>query len=87
MVYLGREGTIVKKNDMRMNQARIGFQSHFANLSGLLTNRSLLENNIKSKPKMTKKFFETKILFKEMSNLLVEAKNVRISCMYETHAI
>ena len=86
-VYLGREGTIVKKNDMRMNGARIGFQSHYANLSGLLKNRSLLENNIKSKPKMTKTFFETKILFKEMPNLLLEAKNVRISCVYETRAI
>ena len=36
---------------------------------------------------MTKKFFKTKILFKEMPNLLLEAKNVRISCVYETHAI
>ena len=73
---------------MRMNGARIGFQSHYANLSGqLLKNRSLLENNIKSMPKMTKMFFETKILFKEMPNLLLEAKNVRISCVYEAHAI
>ena len=77
----------MKKNEMRMNGARIGFQSHYANLSGLLKNRSLLENNIKSKPKMTKTFFETKILFKEMPNLLLEAKNVRISCVYETHAV
>ena len=36
---------------------------------------------------MTKTFFETKILFKEMPNLLLEAKNVRISCVYETHAM
>ena len=77
----------MKKNDMRMNGARIGFQSHYANLSGLLKNHSLLENNIKSKSKMTKKFFETKILFKEVPNLLLDAKNVRISCVYETHAI
>ena len=61
----------MKKNDMRMNGARIGFQSHYANLSGFLKNRSLLENNIKSKPKVTKTFFETKILFKEMPNLLI----------------
>ena len=67
---------IVKKNNIRMNGACIGFQSHYANLSGLLKNRSLLENNIKSKPKMTKKFFEIKILFKEMPNLLLEVKNV-----------
>ena len=36
---------------------------------------------------MTKKVFETKTLFKEMPNLLLEAKNVRISCVYETHTI
>ena len=33
---------------------------------------------------MTKKFFGTKTLFKEAQ---LEAKNVRISCVYETHAI
>ena len=41
----------------------------------------------KNRDKMTKKLFETTILFKEMPNLLLEAKNVRISCVYETHAI
>ena len=34
-----------------------------------------------------KKIFETKIVFKEMPNLLLEAKYVRICCVYETHAI
>ena len=29
----------------------------------------------------------TKTLFKEIPNLMLEAKNVRISCVYETHTI
>ena len=36
---------------------------------------------------MTNKYLETKTLFKEMPNLMLEAKNVRISCVYETHTI
>ena len=41
----------------------------------------------KSKTTLTKKVFETKTLFKEIPNLMLEAKNVRISCVYETHTI
>ena len=74
---------------MRRNDtcSRIGFQSQYANLSGLLKIAHYLKTINKKQDKMTKMFFETKILFKEMSNLLLEGKNVRISYAYESHAI
>ena len=63
---------------MRRNYtcSRIRFQSQYANLSGLLKIAHYLKTINKKQNKMTKKFFETKILFKEMPNLLLKAKNV-----------
>ena len=75
---------------MRRNDtcSRIGFQSQYANLSGLLkTAHYDLKTINKNRDKMNKKFFETTILFKEMPNLVLEAKNVQISYVYESYAI
>ena len=67
----------MKKNDMRMNRgggARIGFQTHYANLSGLLKNRSLLENNRKKQAKNDQKVFRDKNFIQRNAKFAVRSE-------------
>ena len=64
----------MKKNEMRMNGARIGFQSHYANLSGLLKNRSLLENNIKKQAKNDQNVFQDKNFIQRNAKFAVRSE-------------